>query len=201
MTENDAQQELAFIKKVIEDSRRIIATDGKDFTVWGIIVTIGMLLMYFNIILHLYYREILIWGFLISGGWLYSIYRGFTYYRKLKIKTFAGKILSSVWVSCGIVMTMIGFIFCPLGVIRGNAIMPLIAIITGIGYFITSFIIPSRWIRYCAFGWWLGGILIAAFPGIYTLLVYAGMMICFQVVPGIIIQRQYQKQFAEVSHD
>ncbi len=201
MTENDAQQELAFIKKVMEDSRRIIAYDGKDFTVWGILVAVGMILMYLKIVFQFQIDSMIFWGILIGTGWLFSIKRRFTHYRKRRVKTFAGAVIGSVWLSCGIVMTLIGFVLGPVGAIKGWAIMPLIALVLGIGYFITSVIIPNRWIRYSAFGWWIGGILIAAYPAPYILLVFAGMMICFQIIPGIVLQRQYRKQFDKVSHD
>ena len=197
MTENEAQQELAFIKKVMEDSRRIIAYDGKDFTFWGILVTVGMVLMYVNIVFQFHISSMVLWGSFIGTGWIFSIVRGFTHHRKQRVKTFASSVISSVWLSCGIVMTLIGFVLNPVGAIKGWAVLPLIALVLGIGYFITSVIIPTRWIRYSAFGWWIGGILIAAYPGQYMSLAFAGMMICFQIIPGIILQRQYRNQFAE----
>ncbi len=80
MTENEAQQELAFIKKVMEDSRRIIAYDGKDFTFWGILVTVGMVLMYVNIVFQFHISSMVLWGSFIGTGWIFSIVRGFTHH-------------------------------------------------------------------------------------------------------------------------
>ena len=194
MKENEAQEELAFIRKVMQDSRRIVAHDGNEYIVWGIIVTVGMIAMYVDLAFQYYIHFAIIWGILIGAGWLYSLFRWLTYYRKRPTNTFAAKVISSVWIACGIVMTLIGFAFPPLGVINGWAIMPLVALVTGIAYFVTSIVITEKWIRYSSYGWWLGALIIAAFPGHYTFLVYAGMMICFQIIPGIILQRQYRNQ-------
>ncbi|HAP36082.1 MAG TPA: hypothetical protein DCQ28_09125 [Bacteroidetes bacterium] len=197
MEEIEARDELVFIKKVIEDSRRMIVYDGNDFIVWGILVAVGMIAMYVNIVFQYYLSPLLLWGILIGMGWVYSLIRGFVVHRRSHERTFAGKVISSVWLSCGIVMTLIGFALPALGVIKGWEIMPLIALVTGIAYYITSIVITEKWVRYSAYGWWIGALLIAAFPGKYIFLIYAGMMVCFQIVPGIVLQRHYKNQFVK----
>ena len=197
MKETDAQDELAFIKKIMQDSRRVIAFDGKEFIVWGILVTIGMAVMYVNIAFKYYIHFTIIWGILIGIGWIYSIFRWLIHYRKKTPKTFAAKVLSSVWISFGVTMTLIGFALPPLNVIAGWAIMPLVALGSGMAYFITSVVITEKWVRYSAYGWWVGGLVIAAFPGLHMFLLFAGMMICFQITPGIILQKQYKKELEQ----
>jgi hypothetical protein len=197
MNENDAQEELVFIKKIIEDSRRIIAHDGNEFIVWGIIAATGMIATYIDITFHYYFNVGIIWGVLIGIGWCYSLFRWFTFYKKMRVKTFAGKVLSAVWMSCGIVMTLIGFALPMLGVIVEWAIMPLIALVTGIAYFISSIVLPEKWIRYSAYGWWIGALGIASSPGKFNFLLYAGMLICFQIIPGIILKKKYRNQLTE----
>jgi hypothetical protein len=197
MNENDAQEDLVFIKKIIADSRKIVAHDGNEFIVWGIIAATGMIAMYINIAFQYYINFGIIWGVLIGAGWCYSIFRWATYYKKMPVRTFAGKVLSSVWVSCGIVMSLIGFALAPLGVINGWAIMPLIALVTGIAYFISSIVMTEKWILYSAYGWWIGAMVIAWFPGQFNFLLYAGMLFCFQIIPGILLQKKYRNQLTE----
>ncbi len=197
MKETEAQEELAFIKKVMEDSRRIVAHDGNEYIVWGVLVVVGMIAMYINIAFQYYFHFALIWGILIGGGWVYSLVRWFTFYRKMPIKTFAKNIIGSVWLACGIVMTLIGFALAPLGVIQGWAIMPLIGLVLGIAYFVTGKVIKEKWIGYSTFGWWIGALVIAAFPGVYMFLLFAGMMICFQIIPGIMLQKRYKKELEQ----
>ena len=48
MDEITAQQEIAFIKKVMQDSRKIIYTGGSEFIFWGIIIVICLLHTYFS---------------------------------------------------------------------------------------------------------------------------------------------------------
>ncbi|MRR09136.1 hypothetical protein EG831_03420, partial [bacterium] len=63
MEQIDAQQELAFIRKVIEDSRTTMIDNGYEYIVWGAIVALGMFATYALDRLHAS-----AWA---AGGWIY----------------------------------------------------------------------------------------------------------------------------------
>jgi len=70
MTDLDAQQELAFIKKVMEDSRRIICNNGQSFILWGILISVGMLVTYLKIAQNWDVSLGWFWPALIAFGWI-----------------------------------------------------------------------------------------------------------------------------------
>ncbi len=81
MDQTIAQEELAFIRKVMADSRTIIVDDGKPGIVWGIIVTFGMLATYTDAVTDFHFNAAWLWIGRSVLGWLY-IY----YYKAKKIK-------------------------------------------------------------------------------------------------------------------
>jgi hypothetical protein len=196
MEENDKLDELRYIKKVMQDSQRIIAEDGHSLIFWGLLVTLGQvitfLVFYFHYFIKLY---IYVWPTLIFIGWIYSFYYNRKKYGKLPYFTFAGKILGAVWKSFGITATILGFIPLLTGAINGGAyINPLIGTVLGSAYFITGYIYGKKWVTYIAFGWWLGSIYMFLYPNIYSLLVMSLLLVFFQIVPGLYLRVQYFKE-------
>lgn len=198
MTEQEAQQELAFIKKVMDDSRRVVIHDGKEFITWGVLVVLGMLIMYFQNVFGFQLPIFWLWGIIIGGGWLYSWVHSLRRRQRGSMRTFGGRILGSVWLACGVTMTMIGFVVMPSGAIKGIAIIPLICLVIGSGYFITGVIHGSTWIRNSSIGWWVGAVIMLYWPGYYIFLLFAGMMVAFQIVPGIFFYRKWKEEIQSV---
>ena len=193
MDEKTAIDELQFIKKVIEDSRKSITYNGLDYIFWGIIVIVGMLIQYFAILSHYYFNFFWIWVVLIPIGWALSIFNGISKKEKMP-RTFTGRIITSVWVAIGIGMTLLGFIGTFSHGINPMFVSPILSVCLGTGYFITGKIIEAKWVSNLAFGWWIGAVVLFFYPGIHSLLIMALMMLFFQTVPGIIIYRKYIKE-------
>ena len=51
-TSQDPSQELAFIRKIMAESRRALAEDGKPYIAWGIIVALGMTDTYLSALMN-----------------------------------------------------------------------------------------------------------------------------------------------------
>ena len=194
MDESTAQDELAFIKKVMTDSRRIIIDDGKIYLIWGILVIIGVLLE------HLMYAytsldgSLGIWITVISLCWfgtIWVIWKRRTWPREY---TFAGKILSSLWVACFVAMTILGFIGFASGGVRASHIGAVLATVIGIGFFVNGTISDYRWFHYISFGWWGGSIFIFFTHWKYRQPTLALLMLFFMVIPGIWLNFRWRKQ-------
>ncbi len=192
MNEKTALEELQFIRKIIEETRKSIVYNGKDYIFWGVLVIIGMMSTYIFHVAGIYFNYFWIWVILIPIGWIYSFYNR----RKLKEKhppTYAGKVIGNVWLAAGIAMTIIGFIGPSFGVINPMAISSLACIIMGSAYFVSGKIMEVKWLSNLSFGWWLGGILLFYVTGVKSFLIMALLMLFFQTIPGIIIYRKYKQ--------
>jgi len=186
MDEKAAVEELAFIKNIIKDSRNSFALNGKPYIFWGILIVVGLFLQYSSDILDFRYM-FFVWLLLIGIGWAYAYFESRKHKQKSKTTSLAGKILGSVWLACGISMTIIGFLGTISGAIKGVYVSPVLSLVLAIAYFITGVLYDYKWQRNLSFGWWLGAIFMFFFPGKYSTLIMAFMMIVLQIIPGIIL--------------
>ena len=136
MTDLDAQQELAFIKKVMTDSRKILIDDGKGTIFWGLLISFGLLITYLSVAQGWESTLSWFWPALIGFGWIYTIVTEIRRERKRRVKTFAGKIMGAVWIAFGISATILGFVGTVMGAYHGVIISPLIAVLLGTGYLV-----------------------------------------------------------------
>ncbi len=200
MEKQQAELEINMIKKIMEDSRKIVVDDGIGYIVWGMLILIGMISSYFVVLTKQYSYTIWIWVILIGGGWAYSIISHLLRNSKKKASTLAGKILGGLWISTGISMTLIGFIGPLSHSINGYTITPLISIMLGIAYFVSGIIYGLGWVRNLAVGWWVGAIVIFYWPGLHTFLIFAAMMALLQIIPGIILYLKFKKEYKPITN-
>ena len=163
----EAQSELAFIKKAIEDSRRVTFDYGIILVVWGIISVLGFC-GNFGILFFIEKSEIPIGNELDLFFWLWiglfivGIILTLSVLR-MKLKaieslTFVGRIILSTWASCGIAILLISFMGSKTGAIQTWAISPINSTIFGAGFFICGIISNQKWCRNLSFGWWAGAL-------------------------------------------
>lgn len=197
METKQAELEITLIKKIMQDSRKIIAFNGVDYIVWGILVLIGLLFTYISIVIKEQVYILWSWVILMGIGWIYSLSVHFIGSKEVRNWTLAGKLLGGIWLSSGIAMLIIGFIATFTGAIKGWGIAPTISVILGIAYFASGIIYGHPWVKYLYIGWWGGAVLMYMYPGRHTLLIFAGMMILFQIVPGILFYIKWKKELKE----
>ncbi len=192
MNEKTDVEELAFIKNIIKESRKSFVLSGKPYIFWGILIVVGLMLEFIKDVdlVDLKYTYF-VWLSLIAIGWLYTYFES----RKHKIKTtsITSKILGGVWLACGISMTIFGFIGTISGAIRGVYVSPVLSLVLAIAYFLTGIVYDYKWVRNISIGWWSGAIVMFFFPGRFTTLIMAFMMIAFQIIPGIILLNKVKK--------
>ncbi|MGE5430575.1 MAG: hypothetical protein ACM3QX_05855 [Syntrophomonadaceae bacterium] len=195
MDDRAALEDLQYIRKVIEDSKRALVYNGIDYIVWGILVIIGLTATYVLVASRIYFNYFWIWLALVAAGWMFSLFSS----KKSKAsqpRTFSDKIIGSVWLSSGITMSILGFIGPVTRAVNPVFISPLLSVVLGTAYFVTGNIFESRWFTYLSFGWWAGAIVMFFFPGIHSLIIMALMMLLFQTIPGIILYKIYKQKMA-----
>lgn len=188
MNEKKITEEIAFIKNIIKESRSSFALSGKPYILWGILIVVGLFLEFFRKFLawefmYMFY----IWIILITSGWLYTYSESRKHKSKSKTKSLGPKILGSVWLACGISMTIFGFLGTISGAIKGVYVSPVLSLVLAIAFFVTGVIYEYKWLRNLSAGWWIGAVIMFFFPSQYTTLIMALMMIGLQIVPGILL--------------
>jgi hypothetical protein len=197
MDTKQAELELSVIKKIMEDSRRVVSDNGWHYIFWGVIVTIALIANYIMALSHvdMKFAGIMWFVMMVSAAIVEGVIERRNE-KKRKAMTFAAKLLGSLWTSSGIAMFMIGFIGTISGAYNPVYISPLISIVLGVAYFTSGAIQQIKWLQMLSVGWWLGAIGTFAFPGIHTLLIFAAMIVCFQIIPGVILFKKWKKEKA-----
>ena len=200
METKQAEHELSEIKRIMEDSRRIMVDDGIGFILWGSLVAAGLLCSYLSVLGFIPWNITSIaWFTLIGTGWVITIIQLRKEKKERKAVTFAGKVAGAIWGSAGITMTIIGFVGSYTGLVRGMGISPLMACVLAAAFFISGVVYNDKVFRYLSFGWWAGGIIMFFWHSPHTLLLFALMMIFMQVVPGMIMYRKWKKETKSTS--
>ncbi|MGE5353580.1 MAG: hypothetical protein ACM3P0_15955 [Acidobacteriota bacterium] len=195
MNDQTALEDLQYIRKVIENSKRALIYNGMDYIVWGILVIVGLMATYVLAVSRIYFNYFWVWLVLVAAGWMFSA-AGNKKSKDRLPRTFSDRIVSSVWLSSGIAMSILGFIGPSSGAFSAYYISPMLSVVLGAAYFITGNILESRWFTYLSIGWWAGAIVMFFLPGIHSLFIMALMMLFFQTVPGIIIYIKYKQGMA-----
>ncbi len=200
----DAQQELAFIRKVIQDSRRVAVDNGVDYIVWGVLVSLGMFATIGLELLRVTGAAyLLLWIAVMGGGWVFSLVRHLRERSTERVRTMAGAILNALWLACGIVIMILIFIGGPM--LRQSP-SPAIAAVLGIGFLVSGVLLDFVYFKVSAACWWAGSAAMfylespwarPVHPRFHAdMLLFAVMMILFQVVPGIILYRRWRNEVA-----
>jgi len=79
-----------------------------------------------------------------------------------------------------------------MGAYHGVIISPLIAVLLGTGYLVCGVLYGKSWVSYLSMGWWGGAILMFYMQNLETLLIMIGMLIVLQIIPGIILYREFK---------
>jgi hypothetical protein len=176
----------------MQDSRRIGVDNGVRYIFWGLWVTAAALVAYFSAVEKLGLGGY-IWGIAIPLGWLIDWLLTRRNQSRSEPRTLAGRVLTAVWVACGVAMSLVGFVGGM--TVVGKGVTGVLSIITGLGLFVSGVVSDSWWLRYyAAFGWWIGGVVMFFFPGTHVFLLLAAEMLLFQFVPGIVVYRQWKRE-------
>lgn len=207
-TPSRPEEELQYIRKIIADSRARFAQSGEPYIIWGLIIAIGMGLSYLSLILRHDLYTGYIWPALILFGWGSMIYL----YRKRRkeeprAKSIIERIDSAIWGTCGGTLGLGLILILDQSNLSGGNVPPIYPLYTcffasmilGIAYYLTGVVNDLRWLRNIGFAWWAGAIVMYLWPTVHVLGIYAGMLILFQVIPGIILQRRYRRIVASSS--
>ena len=153
-----AQEDLAFIRKMMADTRTIMVNDGKPSIVWGIIVATGMLVTYVEALNNTNVGTGWMWVGLSVLGWLYIYYYRSQKIKKEKVRSFTGRLLGSIWGACGLCIGLIITLTYLAPQVSGEylihplSLMSITSILAGMAYYISGVLYGKAWVRNISFG-------------------------------------------------
>ncbi|MBM3311395.1 MAG: hypothetical protein FJY80_07795 [Candidatus Aminicenantes bacterium] len=179
---------------MIEKTKRATADSGTLFIVWGVLLTLALIGNYVLAHLKLYDWEWLNWVAAAVIGWAYSVVYGIRRQRKDPVRTHLQAVARHLYFACGAAFLLVGLVFPALKVYSHEAIVVLIAAISGVLFFVMSGIFDWPLLRWLGLLWWLGAVVMALVPFPARTLVYAGFFAAGFLVPAFLLRARYRKE-------
>lgn len=194
MDQQSAIEDLALIKRVIEESRKFTFENGKYYLLWGILVSLSIFIDYSKVLSsNIGLSGWWFWIVIVGIGWVISIFFAIREPAKPISWPIGAKLIALVWASCGVASSIIGFIAPFTGALQLWAICPVIAAIMGSAFTISSLIYRLKWVTLVGIGWWIGSLCMFFMRDMNTLPMFGVMMIVLQVIPGFVFYRSSKK--------
>ena len=193
MNEDAVRDDIAFIRRTMEQGRRVVGSWSADMLVWGIAVTLGYAGTYARVRGAWTLDPNWLWTGLVVLAWLYSLRRVL----RLASRTDAAATrlmrspIGMLWFACGVFLTITSFamIFAtaPNTWWINGAIS---AGVMGIAFFVSSFLCDLPWMRWVALAWWLGEVAMFVLrQRPEGLLLGGALMLLLLAVPGFVLMR------------
>jgi hypothetical protein len=197
MDADKAYNEIAFIKKVITDSQKVLMDNGKIYILWSCLAILCIVLKYGKSAMGLDFNNLWVYlAVILIGSLLTHLLKNFSTAER-HVRTFSQKILEGIWMSWGISIVILVIVGYLSGRIDDRAIPAIIAAIMGSGQFVSGMASHASWIRNAAIGWWSGAIVLFWLPGEYAIALLGVMLIVFQLVPGVMLYRKWNKELIQ----
>ena len=187
------EQDLAFIRQLMERSRRVTVLGGHYFVAWGLLVEVGLLLSWLSYERYLTLPPALIWAPLVLAGYAYTFWSQRRDRAVEGAESRDGYLIGLVWLCFGIcsLMVLLGDLWFQ--VIPSRALAGLFATLTGAAFFLHASLAGIPWLRNVGILWWLSAIPLYLWPGAYTLPAYAVLLLGLQIVPGWILAQERRR--------
>jgi len=194
MNEDAARDDIAFIRRTMEQGRRVVGAWSPDVLVWGIAIAIGYFGTYARVRGYWTVDPARLWLACIVLPWAYTL-------RRLPARLVArgpdapaerqlASPLAIQWFACGIFLTILGLATIFSGDRDPWWINPAVAGVMGIGFFVSSFLSNVVWLRWVGIAWWVGEVALFALRQRPEGFLLAGaLMLVLLAVPGFVLMR------------
>ncbi len=184
MDTKQAELEISVIKKIMEDSRSAVYNKSSQGIFWFTLTSIAVFANYLMIVTATGVNYTgLLWIAVSVFGSIYSVYLAKKEERSIKVKTFAGKILTSIGIATGIANVMFAFASLVANAFDPFVIVSMNAMILGMAFYVLSVIQQLKSFKILADLWWAGSVFFFFMPGIHSLLFMAVMLAASAWIP------------------
>ena len=196
MVDDQVREDLAFIRRAIEEGGAYATAYGPHLLVWGIAVALGYLATYAFVRGWSPVAPPGIWLLCMGLGWLYSLQRPL---RRLasgetsfQTRGPMAQALRMLWLGCGMFLTVLAIAVLTSSDLRQGWCDAIVAGALGIGFFASASLTNLPWLRWVAVAWWLGEIAMFALrhDAELRLPLAAILMLLLLAGPGLLLMRR-----------
>lgn len=187
------EDDIAYIRELMVDTRRAACMSGGYFIVWGVAVGLALLITWLQLTDVIPYKPLITWTTCFLAGILGNIY----FMRQdaqEPVQAPAGRLIGMVWLALG--ATQLIFFYASLGAhaLPGEHMPAIFSSLIGTGVFMTGVLAGLPWLRNLAVGWWAGSLAMFIWPGTHVSLLMALMLFILYVIPGLVLIRMKRER-------
>jgi hypothetical protein len=182
-------RELAAIRGFMDRSRRLVAGSWRHQVWWGLLTAVALLLTWWGVATARYELTRWIWPVALPVGWIGSVVLGRAE-AAAPVRNPATRAFAGLWIGLGVTLSLVAVVGLYGGGLDPRALPGVLSIVLGGGYFATARITGIGWLGWIAVAWWVGGGVLLAFPGTWTLLALAAFAVLLEAVPGMALARE-----------
>lgn len=182
---SDMHDDLAFVRAVVESSRRAARIDATPLLVWGLLTVAGVIAIYALPRLD----SVWFWLAVIGLAWAYTGVRAWSRSGRPEVNLLAHRALYRLWFAVLTAMTLIGFVGFFSGVVPAAAIVPIVATLFGVAYMASGALLDFRPASAIGLAWWVFAILLFAWRSPWQLALFSVAVFFLVVLPAAWMRR------------
>ena len=190
MIEDRAREDIAFIRRAIEEGGAYATASSPDMLVWGIAVAIGYLGTYGFVRGWSPVAPGALWAACLGLPWLFSLRRvaiGLAG-REVPAHGPMARALAMLWFACGVCLTTLVIPAMVTGEARNGWCNAVAAGVMGIAFFAGSWLARLPWMRWVGVAWWVGELaLFGLRHRVEVLPLSAALMLLLLAGPGYVL--------------
>lgn len=189
------EQALEVIKEMIERTKRKQNYTGFYHLLWGVLISITIVVMYILHEAQLYHLIGYSWAFFCIGGAIASvIYSKRTYEKQGNIQ-YPDLGISSMWIGLMIALFLAAFIFPILKAYEWSVVFAMVSLLMGSANFSTGIFLKQKMPIINGILWWIGCIILLILKNYFaTMGVFVILLIVNNIIPGIYLCALARKQ-------
>jgi hypothetical protein len=196
MTEEQAREDIQIIKSMLEKTRKATAESVGIFIIWGILVTIAMIVSYVLTLSRSYHAQWIIWAAAGGIGWVASFILGFRYARRPRLSSYVQTAARHLYIGCGVGFALVSFVLPMLKVYGYDDIPMLFSVVAGILFFTMGGVFESPSLTWLGLLWWVGGTSTVFIKGDLRELAFAVLFLVGYDIPAIALWLRHRREAA-----
>lgn len=171
------------VQIALERSKRASGTRRILLLFWGAIMTKCFAAEWAVQTYVMPFNSLNIWLPTLAFGAVCTLVYGYAQLGALSFKPMSGSYLSAVWFACGVAALLFSLAGLHLHVFDSRLIPGLLAVLMGLGSYVSSTVEGALLNRIVAAGWWSGSLVLLSIDGVDSLLVFAGLIVVLHMLP------------------
>lgn len=186
----DAENDIAYLRRVVENSRHALRIDALPLVIWGLLTGVGATLSYAVPSLD----SVWLWVLVIGLAWLYTGYRLLLRTDEPAALAFSQHGLAALWFALLTTMTVIGFGGVFSGGLEPADVPPVVAAMLGAGCVASSRLIDRPRVGLLGVAWWCGAVLLFLVPGHLAMALFGTLVLLLLTLPAWLLHRSRPPQ-------